>query len=130
MTPICENKKCENVFGVCIKDGDSVPFGNQVYQLASGNLQYCDQASNCKCFKPKCKRTKTCKQKKGQCFSKKIVPNGWQEVKKNGKHLVCNKALKCYCYKKSGKMYRDLDGDEYQFETVEDYNDEDTFEEF
>ena len=63
----------------------------------------------------------------GKCFSNKIVPNGWKIVKKNGKKVVCNKSLKCYCYKKSGKItVRHIeDVVEYKdyFESVESYDD-------
>ena len=60
----------------------------------------------------------------GRCFSNKIVPDGWKIVKKNGKKVVCNKKLKCYCYKNSGKvMTRDIEEiGEYEddFESIED----------
>ena len=59
----------------------------------------------------------------GQCFSNKIVPDGWKIVKKNGKKIVCNKKQKCYCYKKSGKggyEQRNLDFEDDYFEVVVD----------
>ena len=100
---VCENEKCQDIFGVCVKKGDSVPFDN-LYQLATGNKKYCDEASDCKCYKPKCQTTNTCKNSGGKCFSNKIVPNGWKIVKKNGKKITCKKSLNCYCYKKQGKI--------------------------
>ena len=83
------------------------------YQQAVGNLKYCDKNTNCKCFKPKCKDTSPCKKAKGRCFTNKIVPNGWSLIKKSGKAITCNKALKCYCYKNT-KSLRDLDNFEHE----------------
>ena len=112
----CKNEKCEQIFGVCVQKGQSVASDLvSLYQPASGNVAFCDKASECKCYRPKCKRTNKCKQAKGQCFSNKIVPSGWSLVKKKGKNIVCKKQLKCYCYKqddaKSGSRSLDDDND-------------------
>ena len=108
----CKSDKCEQIFGVCVQKGQSVASSiASLYQPATGNAAFCDKASECKCYKPKCKRTNKCKAAKGQCFSNKIVPSGWSLVKKKGKNIVCNKSLKCYCYKQGGKSERSLDDD-------------------
>ena len=116
----CENQKCQNVFGVCVEDGMDVPNGD-FYQLATGNLKFCNKETKCKCYKPKCKDTSTCKKYGGKCFSKKIAPDGWDLVKKSGKKIVCSQKLKCYCYKQD-KYARDLETmDDYYLESDEDY---------
>ena len=137
----CKNEKCEQIFGVCVQKGQSVASDlASLYQPATGNVAFCDKESECKCYKPKCKRTNKCKAAKGQCFSNKIVPSGWNLVKKKGKNIVCNKGLKCYCYKQGGKSARSLDNDldleedledgpDDYLESEEDFDDDFEFEE-
>ena len=119
----CKNQKCEDIFGVCVMKGQSVASDlASLYQPATGNTAFCDKASECKCYKPKCKDTNKCKQANGKCFSTKIVPSGWSLVKKNGNKIVCKKSLKCYCYKQdNGKsiVARSLVNDHSDFD--EDY---------
>ena len=114
----CKNEKCEKIMGICITKGQSVASDlASFYQPATGNTAFCDKASGCKCYKPKCKTTKKCKQAKGKCFSNKIAPSGWSLVKKKGKNIVCKKSLKCYCYKQDdGKSERSLDDDDDDFD--------------
>merc|ERR1719192_392721 len=120
----CKNEKCEQIFGVCVQKGQSVASDlASLYQPATGNVAFCDKASECKCYKPKCKRTNKCKAAKGQCFSNKIVPSGWSLVKKKGKNIVCNKGLKCYCYKQGGKSERSLDDDNNDLDFEEELED-------
>ena len=118
----CKSEKCEKIFGVCVEKGQSVATSlASLYQPATGSAAFCDKASQCKCYKPKCKDVKKCKQAKGKCFSNKIVPSGWSLVKKKGKNIVCKKSLKCYCYKKKGgKTERGLDNLDYDEDYLED----------
>ena len=118
----CKSEKCEQIFGVCVKEGQSIASSiASLYQPATGNAAFCDKASECKCYKPKCKRTNKCKAAKGQCFSNKIVPSGWSLVKKKGKNIVCNKSLKCYCYKQGGKSERSLEDDNNDLDFEEEF---------
>ena len=120
----CKSDKCEQIFGVCVQKGQSVASSiASLYQPATGNAAFCNKASECKCYKPKCKRTNKCKAAKGQCFSNKIVPSGWSLVKKKGKNIVCNKGLKCYCYKQGGKSERSLDDDNNDLDFEEELED-------
>ena len=110
----CKSEKCKKIFGLCIEKGQSVASNlASLYQPATGNAAFCHKASECKCYKPKCKDTNKCKQAKGKCFSNKIAPSGWTLVKKKGKNIVCKKSLKCYCYKQNdGKSERSLDNND------------------
>merc|ERR1712151_285230 len=99
----CYDPDCIKARGLCVSPNDPVP-NSRAYSHKEGDncsiMELDGRLVGCKCYRPKCANTRTCTKLGGQCYMPGMeIPAGAEQIPKKGKPVLCNKKLKCLCYK-------------------------------